>query len=86
MILSEVRDYVRSRGQASLAEIALHFDADPEAVRGMLEVWVRKGQVARRAATASCGSSCSQCDPASTELYLWGVAGGLPSAPACERR
>lgn len=74
MILSEIRDYVRKRRQASLADIALHFDADPDAVRGMLQVWVDKGKLHRQMATASCGGSCTQCDPASTEIYVWSDA------------
>ncbi|HFD80041.1 MAG TPA: sugar metabolism transcriptional regulator [Gammaproteobacteria bacterium] len=72
MILSDIRRYLERRGQATLADIALHFDTDPQAVRGMLEIWIRKGKVQRRSATAACGSSCSQCDPATTEIYVWG--------------
>jgi len=72
MILSEVRDYLQERGQASLQELALHFDSDPDALRGMLEHWIRKGRVTRHQAAASCGSSCTQCDPAAVELYVWG--------------
>lgn len=78
MILADIRDYLKQRGQCSLSDIALHFDADPEAVRGMLEVWIRKGKVERRAATASCGTSCQSCDPASTEVYVWKQAGQIP--------
>lgn len=71
MILSDIRDYLEKRGQASLGDIALHFDSDPAAIQGMLDVWIRKGKVEKRAATASCGSSCQQCDPATTEIYRW---------------
>lgn len=71
MILSDIRDYLRQRGQATLSDIAMHFDTDPDAVRGMLEVWIRKGRVRKQMATSSCGSSCSQCDPARTEIYSW---------------
>jgi len=71
MILSDIRRYLEHRGQASLADIALHFDADPEAVRGMLDAWIRKGRVIRRASAGACGSTCQSCDPASTELYVW---------------
>jgi putative ferrous iron transport protein C len=71
MILSDIRSYLEQRGQASLADIALHFDADPDAVRGMLNVWIRKGKVYKKMATASCGGSCTQCDPAATQLYVW---------------
>lgn len=71
MILSEVRDYLKQRGQCTLSDIALHFDTDADAVRGMLDVWIRKGKVEKRSATASCGTSCQSCDPASTEVYSW---------------
>ena len=71
MILSDIRRYLQQRGQATLADIALHFDADPDAVRGILEVWIRKDKVYRKMATASCGGSCTQCDPAATEIYVW---------------
>ena len=71
MILSDIRRYLEQRGQATLADIALHFDADPNAVRGMLNVWIRKNKVHKKMATASCGGSCTQCDPAATEIYVW---------------
>jgi hypothetical protein len=71
MILPAIRRYLRQRGQASLADIALHLDIEPDALRGMLEVWMRKGKVRKQLATASCGSSCSQCQSAATEIYTW---------------
>ncbi len=71
MILSEVRDYLKQRGQCSLSDIALHFDTNADAVRGMLDVWIRKGKVKKSSATASCGSKCQSCDPATTEVYIW---------------
>lgn len=71
MILAEVRDYLKQRGLCTLSDIALHFDSDADAVRGMLEVWIRKGKVEKSLATDSCGTSCQSCDPATTEVYLW---------------
>lgn len=71
MILSQIRDYLKQRGQCTLSDIALHFDTDADAVRGMLDIWLRKGKVEKRSATASCGSSCQSCDPAATEVYYW---------------
>ena len=71
MILQQVGDYLRQKGQATLADIALHVDADESAVRGMLEHWIQKGMIERRALAPSCGSSCSKCAPAATELYVW---------------
>ena len=71
MILSQVRDYLKQRGQCTLSDVALHFDADTDAVRGMLDIWVKKGKVEKSSATASCGTSCQSCDPATTEVYTW---------------
>jgi len=71
MILSEVRDYLKSRSQATLSDIALHFDTDADAVRGMMEIWIRKGKIRKRSATDSCGSSCNSCEPEATEIYEW---------------
>jgi hypothetical protein len=86
MILADIRDYLQERGQATLQDMANHFDADPEALRGMLEVWIRKGKVTRYAATASCGSSCSKCDPAATDIYAWGEKTHMPvQIPGCDQ-
>ena len=71
MILSEVRNYLKQRGQCTLSDIALHFDTDANAVRGMLDIWIKKGKVTRHTATESCGTSCQSCDPAATEVYSW---------------
>lgn len=76
MILSDIRDYIKQRGQCSLSDIALHFDCDADAVRGMLELWVRKGKVEKNIATPSCGTSCQSCDPATTEVYIWHESSG----------
>jgi len=71
MILSDIKRYLIERKQASLLDISTHFDSDVNAVRGMLSVWEKKGKVKKLSATASCGSGCDKCDPASVEIYLW---------------
>jgi hypothetical protein len=79
VILSEVRRYLQERGQATLADMALHFQAEPDAVRAMLDVWIRKGKVDRWDAPTGCGSACQRCDPAATEIYRWSE--GSPGPP-----
>jgi predicted ArsR family transcriptional regulator len=71
MLLSRIKEYLSERGQATLADIALHVDAEPDAVKGMLQQWVRKGRVEQRKVEAACGTSCNRCDPAAMELYVW---------------
>ncbi len=94
MILAELRDYLHERGQSSLQDMALHFDSEPDALRGMLEHWIRKGMIQRRGASASCGNSggsCIQCDPATVEIYVWitgqqdGASNILVRDPQCRK-
>ena len=85
MILADIGRYVQQRHQVTLDEIAQHFDAQPDAVRGMLDVWISKGRISRQLVTAACGSSCQQCNVASTELYTWGPAVDYPASNACPR-
>jgi hypothetical protein len=87
-MLAAVRNYLRQRGQATLGDIALHFDVSPEVARQMLEIWIRKGKVRRTSATPSCGTSCSQCDPVVTEIYSWMESDVQPVAlpPDCGGR
>lgn len=54
-----------------MRDLALHFQVEPEAVRGMLEHWIRKGKVRRDAACPPCGSGCCNCASDLTEIYLW---------------
>ncbi|WP_456445607.1 FeoC-like transcriptional regulator [Thiolapillus sp.] len=75
-MLADIRTYLQERGQASLADIARYLDVSPDVARDMLQLWLKKGRVQRIAATPSCGSSCSQCDPSTTEIYVWGDAKG----------
>jgi len=83
MILSDISRYVQEHQQVTLSQIALHFNAQPDAVRGMLDIWVRKGKISRQQATSSCGSSCHQCDTASTEIYTWGMVADQFNAGHC---
>lgn len=71
MILSELRDYLQVHRRAALVDMAQRFDTDPDALRGMLAIWVAKGRVERLPQGTLCGSGCCKCDPASTEIYQW---------------
>ncbi len=68
-MLSRLKAYLRQRGQASLADLGNHFDVPPDAMRGMLEQWIRRDKVKRLAAPQCDG--CTQCDPTGMEIYAW---------------
>jgi hypothetical protein len=80
VILADIRTYLQQRKRAPLSDIALHLDSDPDAVRGMLERWIRKGKVRKLMTAASCNSSCNACDPAANEIYEWLENGEPPIA------
>ena len=73
MVLSDIKHYLQERRQASLRDLAFHFDTDPDAMRGMLAQWIQKGRVARCSLEGACGRGCGgcHCDPAAMELYQW---------------
>ena len=74
MILSDLRRYLQAHRQATLMDLATHFDADPEAVRAMLALWISKGRVERLPLPPACGASCTLCDPGLAEIYRWRAA------------
>jgi hypothetical protein len=67
-MLSTIARFLQHRQTANLADIARHVDADPAAVRGMIDHWVRKGRVCQ--VPVACGG-CTQCDPDTIETYRW---------------
>ena len=79
MILSDLKAYLETRRQATLSDLALHLRAEPEAVRDMLAIWERKGRVRRIGSAASCGRTCSGCNPTASEVYAWVQPGEQPS-------
>ncbi len=72
MTPSEVKRYLSERKIAPLNDIALHFDMQPDAVRGLLEHWIRKGKVRLIAEEGCEGSCCGNCsEQHSKEIYQW---------------
>jgi putative ferrous iron transport protein C len=68
-MLTDLKGYLVERRAASLSEMALRFSAAPDALRPMLEHWIRKGKV-RRTGGAKCGG-CASCAAADIEFYEW---------------
>lgn len=70
-MLLEIRHYLMQRQQASLQDLVLHFDTTPDAMRGMLDTWIKKGKVTKCDAIA-CGGCSSSCVTArQDEAYEW---------------
>ncbi len=72
MILSDIKRYLRERRQVTLADLAVHFDSDPDAMRAMLDQWIRKGRVSRTDLRAGCAKGCGSCRcGGAMEMYTW---------------
>jgi putative ferrous iron transport protein C len=76
MILSELIAYLAERKCAALPDISLRLGSDPEAVRMMLSMLERRGQVRKLPTGSACTGGCSRCDPTSIEIYEWLDIGG----------
>ncbi len=71
MILTDVRNYLRSCGRADLRDIAIHVDTDTVVVRGIVEKLIIKGLVERVVSNPACGTTCCSCDLATVDVYAW---------------
>ena len=69
-MLSEIRTYLSKRGRAPIGDLVNHFDADADAIRGMLGHFIRKGHVRRLEGAGDC-SGCNKCDAFTFEAYEW---------------
>lgn len=79
-ILRRIRRYLELHRRATLGDLALHFDTPPEAMRGMLEGWLRKGRLRVLDVEATCNTACpTACDDTAMTIYEWVAA---PTATA----
>ncbi len=68
-MLMELKDYLASRKEASVRDVAAHFDISPETASALLEHWVRKGK-ASRLSLEQCRQCALHCGK-SWEAYQW---------------
>jgi putative ferrous iron transport protein C len=72
-MLMELKNHLQEHGAMSMMDLTNHFRTEPDALRGMLDHWIRKGKVKRHDIAVQCphgGSSCS-CAGTCFELYEW---------------
>ncbi|MEZ5479056.1 MAG: FeoC-like transcriptional regulator [Thiolinea sp.] len=73
MMLGDIRDYLRQRGQVTVQDVALHFDIAPDTARFALNYWQQRGRASTQsAACGNGGCSSGQCSAGgSALLYRW---------------
>jgi predicted transcriptional regulator len=76
MLLTQIRDLLRDKGEASLETIAYALKSDEGLVEQVLEEWVRKGRVVKVTRDNPCdksgimGCSCSNLEQG-IPIYQW---------------
>jgi hypothetical protein len=71
MILSDIKHYVKTNKRVNLEDLALHFDADPRAIEGMMDVWIRKGRISRSDIKPLCTGGCASCSQCNARLTIY---------------
>ncbi len=70
MLLSDINRFFATYKRACLADLANHFDAEPDTIMAMLDVLATKGRIVRLASGLKCGG-CTKCDPNRLVIYDW---------------
>lgn len=73
-MLMELADFLASRKEATINDVAAHFDIAPDTARALLEHWARKGK-AVRIGLEQCRQCAIHCGK-SWEAYQWIEGGG----------
>jgi hypothetical protein len=71
MLLIKLKQYLHDNHLVSLFELMTKFNIDPDVLREMLKLLIRKDIIRLKNKTNQCGSKCFKCNPFVTELYEW---------------
>lgn len=76
-MLKEITTWLDERGSASVAELALHFDMEPAAMKGVLQTLERKGRIEKIGGgkCATC-KGCAQVNPDDLLIFKAVQGGG----------
>ena len=75
-MLLDLKNYLETHSPASIGDLSTHYSVEPDALRDMLDHWIRKGKVKRLEFGCSCnkcstGGTCGSCCATSFEIYEW---------------
>lgn len=71
MDLIGVKRYLQEHKIVTLQDIATHFRVEPDAIRPLLDTWIKKGKAVKIADASQACSCCSHCDCHKIETYQW---------------
>lgn len=70
MILQQLKSYIEAHPGCSVRELANYFDTREDAIRAMLEPWIKRGRLSRNS-QAGCGGGCGCGADANSEYLYW---------------
>ena len=68
-MLLQIRDYICRAGVVSTQQLTREFHLDLGALQPMLDLWVKKGAIAKIQEKANCQSTCFKCRTLPIEYY-----------------
>ncbi len=68
MILLDIKKYIIDHKRVSMQQLSKSFNMDADALRPILQVCMRKGQVRLCSKLDGC-AKCNRCSPLMTEIY-----------------
>ncbi|MBN2419427.1 MAG: FeoC-like transcriptional regulator [Deltaproteobacteria bacterium] len=71
MILTEIKQYMMKNRAVSLTDLSVRFNVEPDAMRGMLDQWIKKGRIIKLPEGSRCPNCCAGCDSGYMEIYEW---------------
>ncbi|MEG6508984.1 FeoC-like transcriptional regulator [Methyloligella sp. 2.7D] len=88
MLLLDLKSYLESHTPVSMMDLTAHYRVEPDALRGMLDHWIRKGKLKRLDFGSTCqacphGGACGACCASCFEMYQWldGTGNGKAASP-----
>lgn len=68
-MLLQIRDYIAREGVVSTQQLSRAFHMDLAALQPLLDLWVRKGAIAKCQTKTGCQSKCFKCTDKTPEYY-----------------
>jgi hypothetical protein len=69
-MLLALRNYIQREGAVSIQQLARTFRIEESALKPMLELWVRKGDILPYQKTGACQSVCPKCATSAVVFYV----------------
>ncbi len=70
-MLCLLRNYIKKYRAVSITQISREFVIDVQALKPMLDIWVKKGIVRAHNHPLSCKDKCNSCNTNDLVYYCW---------------